>query len=322
MHQQDVTYGVALKNFTTFEETPDMDEILAYTLRAEQLGFRSAWVWDHILLGSKRPFPFLESLSTLAALATRATTIELGTGVLVLPLRNPVVLAKVLASLDRIARGRLTVGIAAGWYEKEFEAVGVPFTARGRIFVEHVKIMKQLWTEDAVDGTVGPHVFKRVNMLPKPFTPGGPRLLFGGYVDRVLRRTAAHADGWLTYFYTAESFARAWAKIHRFAEEFGRDPATLTNVSQLPICVASSFEEADARVRSFIADYFDVAAWSESTAESAIRGTPQQCAEQIQQHIEVGERHIVFVPCNYEIEQLDRIAGEILPLLEPATERV
>lgn len=321
MDQQDVKYGVALKNFTTFEETPDIDEILAYTLRAEQRGFQSAWVWDHILLGSRRPFPFLESLSTLAALATRTTDIELGTGVLILPLRNPVVLAKVLESLDRIARGRLTVGMAAGWYEKEFEAVGAPFTERGRIFVENVKIMKQLWTEESVNGEVAPHVFKRVNMLPKPVTAGGPRLLFGGYVDRVLRRTAKYADGWLTYFYTPESFARAWAKIHQFAEELGRDPSTLTNVSQLPICVASSFEEADTRVRSFIAGYFDVAEWSESTADSAIRGTPEQCAEQIQKHIDVGERHIVFVPYNYELEQLDRIAGEILPLLEPVMER-
>jgi alkanesulfonate monooxygenase len=321
MSQRDVRYGVALRNFTAFDETPDMDEILSYTLRAEQLGFHSAWAWDHILLGSKRPFPFLESLSTLTALATRTTHIELGTGVLILPLRNPVVLAKVLASLDRIAKGRLTVGMAAGWYEKEFEAVGVPFTERGRIFVENIKIMKQLWTDDAVDGAVGPHVFKRVTMLPKPFTPGGPRLLFGGYVDRVLRRTAAYADGWLTYFYTPQSFARAWAKIRQFAAELGRDPSTLTNVSQLPICVAPSFEEADARVRSFIAAYFDMAAWSESTADSAIRGTPEQCAEQIQQHIAVGERHIVFVPYNYEHEQLERIAKEILPLIEPVMER-
>lgn len=321
MNQQDVKFGVALKNFTTYEETPDMDEILAYTLHAEQLGFQSAWVWDHIVLGSKRPFPFLESLSTLAALATRTTTLELGTGVLVLPLRNPVILAKVLASLDRIAKGRLTVGMAAGWYEKEFEAVGVPFAERGRIFVEHVKIMKQLWTEDVVNGEVGPHVLKRVTMLPKPSAAGGPRLLFGGYVDRVLRRTATYADGWLTYFYTPQSFARAWARIQQFAAELGRDPAALTNVSQLPICVASSFEEADTRVRSFIADYFDVAAWSESTADSAIRGTPEQCAEQIQQHLDAGERHIVFVPCHYELEQLDRIAGEVLPLCAPALGR-
>lgn len=315
MEQHEVRYGVALKNFTTFDETPDFGEILAFTSRAEQLGFRSAWVWDHILLGSKRPFPFLESLSTLAALATRTTTMELGTGILVLPLRNPVVLAKTLESVDRIAGGRLTVGMAAGWYEKEFEAVGVPFRERGRVFVENVKIMRQLWTDDSMTAEIGPYRFKRVNMLPRPVTPGGPRLLFGGYVDRVLRRTARLADGWLTYFYTPQSFAGAWARIQQFAEEVGRDPADLTNVSQLPICVAPSFEEADTKIRRFIADYFDVAEWSESTPDSAIRGTPDQCAEQLQAHLDAGERHLVFVPYRYEVEQLERIATEVLPLL-------
>jgi alkanesulfonate monooxygenase len=313
----DCSYGVALKNFTTYTETPDIDEILAYALRAEELGFASAWVWDHILLGSKRPFPFLDSLTVLAALATRTTTLELGTGVLIAPLRNPVVLAKELSSLDHISKGRLTVGMAAGWYEKEFEACGVLFAERGKVFVQTVEIMKRFWTEDAVNGESGRYVFKRATMLPKPYQQPGPRLLFGGYVDRVLRRVATYADGWLTYFYTAESFTRSWAKIQRFAEEVGRDPSSLQNVSQLPICVGPSFEEADRRVRAFIADYFDVAEWSESTAESAIRGTPEQCAEQIHRHLTAGERHIVFVPYKYRIEQLERIAHEVLPLLHP-----
>lgn len=318
MPQQEVKYGVALKNFTTYDESPNIDEIVAYTKHAEEMGFESAWVWDHILLGSKRPFPFLESLSVLSALAMVTEKVELGTGVLIPTLRNPVVLAKVLGAVDLISKGRLTVGMASGWYEKEFEAAGVPFKERGKLFVQTVQIMKRLWTEDDMNGEYGQYNFKRVNMLPKPYQHGGPTLLFGGYVDRVLRRVAKYADGWLTYFYTPESFARSWAKIHQFAEEIGRDPSTLTNASQLPICIAPSFEEADKKVRAFLADYFDMAEWSESTPDSAIRGTPEQCAEQIREHIEVGEQHIVFVPYNYEMEQLDRVAHEVLPLLQPA----
>jgi alkanesulfonate monooxygenase len=318
MDQRTVRFGVALKNFTTFAETPDIDEILAYTVQAEALGFQSAWVWDHILLGSKRPFPFLDSLSILAALAPRTRELQLGTGVLIPALRNPVVLAKVLSSLDHISHGRLVVGMASGWYEKEFEACGVPFQERGRIFVENVQIMRRLWSEDSVDGQVRHYSFKRVNMLPKPYQRPGPPLLFGGYVDVVLRRVARYADGWLTYFYTPESFTRSWNKIRQYAEEIGRDPNELRNVSQLPICVGSSFEEADRQVRQYIADYFDVAEWSESTADSAIRGTPEQCAEQLQRNIDAGVEHIVFVPWNYAPEQLDRIAREVLPLLQRA----
>src|SRR5207245_8799654 len=108
-------------------------DLIARARRAEELGLDSAWVWDDVLLGSRRPFPVLDSLSTLAALSVRTERLRLGTGVLVLPLRNPTVLAKVTASIDQMSRGRLTLGVAAGWYEKEFEAVGVPHAERGRV---------------------------------------------------------------------------------------------------------------------------------------------------------------------------------------------
>src|SRR5690349_17713392 len=113
-------FGVALPNFTTAGTSPDIREIVDYARRAEELGLDSAWVWDHVLLGSRSPFPILDSLSTLAALSVQTERLRLGTGVLVLPLRNPTVLAKVTASIDQMSRGRLTLGVAAGWYEKEF----------------------------------------------------------------------------------------------------------------------------------------------------------------------------------------------------------
>jgi alkanesulfonate monooxygenase SsuD/methylene tetrahydromethanopterin reductase-like flavin-dependent oxidoreductase (luciferase family) len=122
----------------------------------------------------------------------------------------------------------------------------------------------------------------------------------------------------LTYFYTARSFRSAWARIREFAAEAGRDPDSLTNVAQLPICVSSSHEDADRRVRAFVAEYFDVAEWSQSTPDSAIRGTPEQCAEQLAEHVAAGERHIVLVPCDYALDQVERIAAEVLPALQPS----
>jgi alkanesulfonate monooxygenase len=241
--------------------------------------------------------------------------------VLVLPVRNPVILAKVTSSLDQISGGRLILGVASGWYEREFEAVGVSFEDRGRIFLRNLEVLERFWTEDRVTGEADEMSFKNAVMLPKPFRRPRPTLLIGGYVDRVLRRVATRSDGWLTYFYTAESFARSWEKIRTFAHEAGRDPDSLTNVAQLPICIDQTYEAADAKVREFLDRCFDMAPWSESTAESSIRGTPEQCAEQLAEHIRSGVRHIALVPWNYDPDQVERIAAELVPMLAdvPAT---
>src|ERR687885_2503355 len=101
-------YGLAIENFTAYPKLPDVAAIVAYAREAEELGFESLWAWDHMLLGTRRPFPILDSLTTLAALAPVTERVRLGTGILVLPLRNPLVLAKVTAAVDHLSGGRLT----------------------------------------------------------------------------------------------------------------------------------------------------------------------------------------------------------------------
>lgn len=309
-----VRFGLAVENFTPASKTPDFDAIRRYAEESERLGYSSLWVWDHLFLGARRPFPFLEALATLGALASATTTAELGTGVLVLPLREPVLLAKTAATLQMQSRGRLTLGMAAGWYEREFQAVGVPFKGRGRIFEQHLDVLRALWERDDVTGEIGGRRFTHVVMLPRP--DPAPKVLIGGYVDKVLRRVATRSDGWLTYFYTPASFEKNWAKVLQFAEESGRDPGELTNVAQVPLCIGSSYEEATERGFRFVADYFDVAEWSESTPESTIRGTPEQCAEQVQAHLDAGVQHLVLCPYDYDLEQVRRFAEEVLPLLD------
>lgn len=307
------TFGLAVENFTPESRAPSVGSLTQSARRAEELGFESLWVWDHLFLGAKTAFPFLESLTTLTWLAAHTERVTLGTGVLVLPLRNPIVLAKVAGSLQDLSGGRLSLGMAAGWYEREFDAVGVPFKERGRIFERNLEVLHRLWGEDRVVGSYDELELKGVRMLPRP--DPRPQVLIGGYVDRVLRRVATRSDGWLTYFYTAESFRRAWAKVLAFAEEASRDPDELVNVAQVPLCIADSYEAAGAQVEGFINDYFDVAEWSESTADSAVRGTPEQCAEQIAAQIEAGVQQLVFVPRGYEQEQVERFVAEVLPLL-------
>jgi probable F420-dependent oxidoreductase len=307
------SFGLAVGNFTPASTVPTVEGLAEFARAAESLGYDSLWVWDHLFLGSRRPFPFYEALFSIALLAAHTERVTLGTGVLVLPVRDPVVLAKETATLQYLCGGRLALGVAAGWYQREFEATGIPFAERGRIFEENLELLRRLWTQDSVSGTYSNRQLKDVRMVPRP--EPAPTVLIDGYVDRVLRRVARLSDGWLTYFYTPESFDRAWAKICAFAEEAGRDPARLTNVAQLPICVDDSYEAADRRVRAFVGEYFDTAEWSESTVESSIRGTPEQCAEQIQRHLDVGAQHVVFVPDGYRIEQVDAIARDVLPLL-------
>jgi probable F420-dependent oxidoreductase len=308
-----VSVGLAVENFTPQTAEPTAAGLAGYARRAEKLGFESLWAWDHLFLGARRAFPFFEALTTLTWLAAHTSEVTLGTGVLVLPLRDPTVLAKVTGTLQAVSGGRLSLGVAAGWYEREFEAVGIPFRERGRIFERNLEILGRLWDEDYMTGDYADLRFRSVRMLPRPAPR--PQLLIGGYVDRVLRRVATRSDGWLTYFYTAGSFRRNWRKIRDFAEQAGRDPDELTNVAQLPVCVASSFEEGDKKARQFVGDYFDVAEWSESTPDSAVRGTPQQCAEQLVEQIDAGVRHIVLVPYNYAMDQVEALASDVLPLI-------
>jgi probable F420-dependent oxidoreductase len=305
------TFGIALRNFTTYPEMPDPQALIAYAVRAEELGFDSIWVWDHIFLGVDPPFPVIDSLTMLTAVAARTTRIKLGTGVLVLPLRNPVVLAKELSSLDLIAGGRLLLGLASGWYKREFDAVGVPFNERGRIMDRNLEILRRLWTEEQVDGEYPPHRLRGSNMSPKPARP--PVMLIGGYVDRVLKRAALNG-GWLTYFYTPGGFAKSWAKVRGFAEAAGKDPGALLNANQLPIYVGPR-DAVEAPMLQWLGEEWDYAAWSDSTKEAAIIGTVDECVDQLRAQLAVGVQKLIFIPYRYQSMQVEIIAREIIPRL-------
>ncbi len=308
-------WGLAIRNFVGPSETPDIDELLRYSVRAEELGFESLWAWDHVILGVEPSFPILDAVGTLTAIAARTSRIRLGTGVLVLPLRNPTVAAKSLGTLDVISRGRLIVGAAAGWYAREFDAVGVPFRERGRLFERNLEILIRLWTEERVTARIDEFDLREVVMRPRPVQTPRPPILIGGYVDAVLRRAATKGDGWLTYFYTPASFTRSWQKVLAFAREAGRDPETLTSTNQLAIYVGRSRAETEEPMRSWLQTDWDVAAWSESTIEHAIHGSVDECVDQLRAHIDAGVHRIILIPYRYRPDQIELIAAEVLPRL-------
>ena len=310
-------FGVAMRNFTRYPEMPSAQGLMEYGVRAESLGYESVWAWDHILLGVEPNFPIIESLSILTAVAARTTKIKLGTGILVVPMRNPVILAKQLATLDLISNGRLLVGAAVGWYKREFMAMGVDFHQRGKIMETSLDILTRLWTEDRLTVDFPPYLIKDAVMFPKPVQKPRPPILIGGYVEAVLRRAATKGDGWLTYYYTAESFATNWARIRGFAEEAGRNPDELISTNQLPIVVGRR-AKVEGPMREWLQTEWDYAAWSESTAESAIMGTVDECVEQLAKHVATGIDRIIFVPYRYQDDQLEIIAKEIIPKLRRA----
>src|SRR2546428_9907880 len=132
-----IKFGLALKNFVGPGETPDIDGLYAYAERAEALGFESLWAWDHVILGVEPAFPILDAVGTLTAIAARTSRIKLGTGVLVLPLRNPTVAARALRTLHLISNGRLILSVAAGWYARGFDDVRVPVHRHRRLVERH-----------------------------------------------------------------------------------------------------------------------------------------------------------------------------------------
>jgi len=308
------TFGIAARNFTAYPEMPDARKLVDYGVRVEELGYDSVWVWDHMLLGVEPNFPIIDSLTTLTAIAARTTKIKMGTGILVLPLRNAVALAKQLSSMEQLSQGRLIMGMASGWYKREFDAMGIPFDKRGKIMDENLEIMRRLWSEPSVSGEYARHNISKAVMYPKP-TKEIP-ILIGGYVDRVLQRAATVGDGWLTYFYTPEGFAKSWAKIRNFAKDAGKDPDTLKNASQLPIMIGKSREAVQAEMTDWLNKEWDFPEHSDCTRESAIMGSVDECVAQLKAHQAAGVQKIIFVPYKYQMDQVETIAREIIPRLK------
>jgi len=209
----------------------------------------------------------------------------------------------------------LLVGAAVGWYKREFDSLGADFHKRGKIMDQHLEIISRLWTEERVDGSYPPYELRGAVLYPKPVQKPRPPLLIGGYVDAVLQRAARKGDGWLTYYYTADSFRRSWKKVTDFAEAAGRNPAELSSTNQLPICIGPR-AKIEAPMKHWLQTEWDYASWSESTMDSAIIGSVEECVEQLEAHLETGIDRIIFVPYKYEKEQVEAVAQEIIPRLK------
>ncbi|HEU0021358.1 MAG TPA: TIGR03619 family F420-dependent LLM class oxidoreductase [Dehalococcoidia bacterium] len=223
---------------------PDPAGIRRFVQRAEELGFESVLAGDHIVLptggtdqypytadGSfSRPSdePFLETMTMLGYMAACTETIKLGSTVIILPYRNPIVQAKMFASLDVLTNGRMICGGGVGWLEKEFETLGVPYDQRGPMSDEFLQIFQILWTEPNPEFHGKFYQFEGIQFNPKPVQKPHIPIWVGGHTRRALRRTARFGDCWHTTRQTPDFVAQNLPYLRRETEKAGRDPARIS----------------------------------------------------------------------------------------------
>jgi probable F420-dependent oxidoreductase len=231
-------FGLAFASSIGIEQ----DQTLEICRRAEAAGFESLWGGEHVILPSsiesKYPYtadgkipaepdtPIPDPLIWLAFAAAAAPSMRLGTCILIVPQRNPLVLAKELATLDRISGGRVELGLGVGWLREEFEALGVPWARRGARNDEYIEAMRALWA--------GPHAefhgefvdFEPVTCSPRPVQERIP-ILVGGDTDAAIGRAVRIADGYFPGEGDAERLGGLITRLRRAAEDAGRDPDSI-----------------------------------------------------------------------------------------------
>lgn len=210
--------------------------------KAEDLGFESIWYAEHAALPvhSDSPFPstggeipwtyshFTDPYIALARASGATSKIKLGTGITLIPERNPLLLAKEIASLDLFSRGRFMLGVGTGWLKEETELMGGDFEHRWTQTREAIEVMKELWTKAEAEYHGRYFDFPLVKSYPKPAQKPHPPVILGGMAKNVLRRVVAHADGWLPNRVTPAEVEASRKKLDAMAEEAGRDPKSIT----------------------------------------------------------------------------------------------
>jgi len=306
--------------------TPDV--VLKIAAKAEALRFASLFVTDHVVLPASTArsvypyspsgqFPggsqqdYLEPLTMLGHLAHATRRVRLGTSVLVIPYRHPLTVAKMLATIDQLSKGRVILGAGVGWLREEFEALGAPpFEERGRVTDEYLTLMRRAWTQDPVsfEGRYCP--VRDVHVLPKPAQRGGIPIWIGGHTEAGLRRAGTLGDGWHPIglrppaTLAPDEYAAKAARLRDYAKTAGRDPEALTLSLRVPMEVRGRRDKAPAGDRPLF------------------QGAADEVAGDVRRYQAAGATHIVFDPARPDLPaflaSLERFADEVRPKIARA----
>ena len=322
-------YGLRIPSFALGPRTATLEEMGRYLRRAEDLGFDCAVSIDHLLLTPPAyACTWLEPLALLSALAGVTRTMKLGTMVLVLPLRNPVSFAKEWATLDLLSGGRSILGIGVGWHEDEFALMGVPYRERGPRMNEAIELVQALWAGDDVTYEGRYYRVRNLTIDPKPAQKPHPPIWIGGgtqpsekvyaqtvrNIDPVLRRIAKYADTWVPHSSATPEMVRGdWEQVQRFAREAGRDPGRIGRVYSNFVWVLKQGEKPESAIPRFkVYSGMDLDYWR----TYYLLGEAEELARRISARIAAldgGVDTIVLNPLDWGLEQLELIAGEVLP---------
>jgi probable F420-dependent oxidoreductase len=277
--------------------------------KAEELGYESVWVQEQIISDS----PILEPVTLLTYAAALTSKVRLGSAVLLTVIRNPVQLAKSLASLDQLSQGRLTVGVGIGDPHVPEHIFGVSSEHRARQFVEGLQVMKALWTQPRASFSGDFWRLEKVPMEPKPLQKPHPPLWFGARESVALKRAVHYGDGWMGAGSSSSTdFIKQVGEVRRFLDEAKRDPATFAISKRVYLAIDDDRARAERRLREWFGVRYKNA---EMAARVSVWGSVAECVDKLAQLVRAGAKHLLLNPVFDEIEQMELFATEFLPHL-------
>lgn len=294
-----------------FDGPVDMEHIRRFATRAETLGYDSLWLQERVI----GDFNILEPVTLLSYVAAITTTLRLGTSVILLPLRNPIQLAKAYSTLDVMSGGRavMGVGLGGGHLGSHEDVFGYMRDGRVTRFTEAVQVMKLLWSEPRASFRGRYWNFKDISMEPKPMQKPHLPVIFGGHHENALRRAVRYADGWMgAGSSSSASFTRESIRIRDFLDQAKRDPATFHIAKRVYLAVDNDKARGEGRIMEWFAKRYKNA---DLGPKVSIWGSSAECTEKIQTLVDAGAQQIIFNPMFDEMEHLEICAKEIMPHL-------
>jgi probable F420-dependent oxidoreductase len=277
--------------------------------RAEALGYEGLWVQEQIV----GDVPILEPVTLLTYAAALTSKPHLGTSVLITVIRNPVQLAKGLATLDQLSNGRLIVGVGVGGPHVPEAVFGVSSERRGRRFVEGLQVMKALWTQPraAISGEFWQ--FADVAMEPKPAQKPHPPLWFGARDTVALRRAARLGDGWMGAGSSSSAdFVKQAELLRPFLDEERRDPDKFAISKRVYLAIDNDRARAERRLRDWFAMRYKNA---DMAARVSIWGNRAECIDRLGELVRTGAKHLLLNPVFDEMEHMELLASDVIPKL-------
>jgi len=291
--------------------TINPEEIQGYFRRAEELGFHGVWLTDQS--GFRGQTGALESMTLMSYAAAVTTRLRLGFAVMLINLRNPITVARGLASIDQLSKGRLNFGVALGASTAGYGAYGLNPERRVARFNETLNYIKRLWTEEDLTFEGQFFQIKNANVLPKPLQKPHPPIWFGGSVPAALRRAVRNGIGYIGAGSSSTADFKSHVQtIRQELEATGKDPDQFPLAKRVNLAVDKDRDRARRRLREWFGAYYND---PDRADQVSVWGTADQVVEGLQEVISAGARLVILSPVFDGMEQMEILASEVVPRL-------